>query len=635
MVLKLILRHRPTITRVLLATALLLFFWQFWDNGVAYVSPKKLPARPRPIDTTTSEGRRPHPIDKLIHDARLGYNQLLERQSATLEQAAQRYRERRGRHPPPGFDRWFEAATKSDAIVVEEFFDRIHHDINPLWGIEARQLRKKVQQQPFMIRVRKGKVTPDTESKDTPYRIEKWIELIKEMSPHIPDVDLVMNVMDESRVLVPFEVIDEYVKEGERLRRIVSPEEAVTEYGELVEKKTQEDSYEPEWIGGQMTTYWDYYVLACPPDSPARNVPALQSFNVPIEYPTEPNSRYTYKGYVQNYTAAQDPCYQPHLRGMHGSFIHSLSMSTTHDLLPMFAESKLPGNNGLLVPGAVYLEKGSGWGSAEGKKYGAGSTSFGGEWAKKKDAMVWRGGATGSRNMVDNWWHNHRSRFVQMLNGTTVAAMEQGDHQTQHTFTLQDKEVYNVPAQKESRLGAWLSRVADVGFTDMLCTPAESWHHWWYGTQWKKTCSWRNPWLSLVGSVSMKEQSEYKYLPDIDGNSFSGRYRAFLQSTSMPLKASIYPEWHDDRLIPWVHFVPLDISFIDLYGVMDYFLDSSGHGDQGHDAEAERIAMDGKVWAEAVLRREDMRLYVWRLLLEYARVMDDERERLAFVGDLR
>ncbi|EGY21390.1 uncharacterized protein VDAG_02914 [Verticillium dahliae VdLs.17] len=59
---------------------------------------------------------------------------------------------------------------------------------------------------------------------------------------------------------------------------------------------------------------------------------------------------------------------------------------------------------------------------------------------------------------------------------------------------------------------------------------------------------------------------------------------------------------------------------------MDYFL-------RGRDAAAERIATDGKRWAETVLRREDMRLYVWRLLLEYARVMDDNRDRLAFVQD--
>jgi hypothetical protein len=113
----------------------------------------------------------------------------------------------------------------------------------------------------------------------------------------------------------------------------------------------------------------------------------------------------------------------------------------------------------------------------------------------------------------------------------------------------------------------------------------------------------------------------------VDGNSFSGRYRAFLMSTSLPLKSTIYPEWHDARLMPWVHFVPFDNSYMDVYGIMDYFLN-------GHDEEAERIALEGQTWSSAVLRQDDMLIYTWRLLLEYARVMDDNRDKLAYVADL-
>ena len=47
------------------------------------------------------------------------------------------------------------------------------------------------------------------------------------------------------------------------------------------------------------------------------------------------------------------------------------------------------------------------------------------------------------------------------------------------------------------------------------------------------------------------------------------------------------------------------------------------------------MADAGKEWAEQVLRREDMQIYVMRLLLEYARVCDEKRERLGFIDDLR
>lgn len=125
----------------------------------------------------------------------------------------------------------------------------------------------------------------------------------------------------------------------------------------------------------------------------------------------------------------------------------------------------------------------------------------------------------------------------------------------------------------------------------------------------------------------MMEQYGYRYLPDVDGHSYSARWRGFLRSSSCPLKATIYAEWHDDRLTPWVHYAPFDSTYQDIWAVMEYFLN-------GHDAEGARIAKQSKEWAAKVLRRDDMMLYVWRLLLEYARVIDPGRDRLGFVDDL-
>ncbi|KAA8566747.1 hypothetical protein EYC84_009277 [Monilinia fructicola] len=69
---------------------------------------------------------------------------------------------------------------------------------------------------------------------------------------------------------------------------------------------------------------------------------------------------------------------------------------------------------------------------------------------------------------------------------------------------------------------------------------------------------------------------------------------------------------------------------------MQYFLGYEGENFKvdGHDAEAEKIATAGQQWANKVLRREDMQIYVMRLLLEYARVSNDNRANLGFVKDL-
>jgi hypothetical protein len=139
--------------------------------------------------------------------------------------------------------------------------------------------------------------------------------------------------------------------------------------------------------------------------------------------------------------------------------------------------------------------------------------------------------------------------------------------------------------------------------------------------------------FQTAAALPMKKQYHYKYLPDIDGNSLSGRFRAFLTSNTCTMKATIFKEWHDHRLMPWVHFVPLDITLRDLWATMAYFLGFAGS--HAHDSEGEKIAEEGRVWADKVLRKEDMELYVHRVLLEYGRICDDDGDRLGFTDDLK
>lgn len=562
-------------------------------------------------------------IDGLIREARLNFQAVVDRRSTTLQQAARRYRERRGRHPPPGFDAWFAAARKSRAVVVEDFFDRIHHDVGPLWALEPRRLRRKARAQASVIRVRGGAVDPAALPRDPPHRVQQWAKLVGELAPVLPDLDMPVNTMDESRILVPWETVDAYMAEEREQRRLVDVGDARGGYGGVddgPDNATLAD--DTHWITDEASKYWDHLARTCPPDSPARAVPALARFGGSVEYPARPVAAYTRLGFVRNFTASQDPCWQPHLRGMHGTFVESISMSTTHELIPLFAESKLPRNNELLIPAAVYLD--------DARTQYSGGRARGAKWTRKRAAMVWRGVSSGGRNRRENWRHMHRNRFVQMLNGTAVAALEAGDAaRAPPTFGLPDAAAYPRAARHRGRLGPWVSTWADAGFVEAPCHPPEDVEELPRpGEAPAKFCSWLRPWFSMVDGVPMKQQYASKFLPDIDGNSFSGRYRAFLLSTSLPFKSTIYAEWHDDRLFPWVHFVPMDNSFIDLYGLVDYFIDAA------HDAEARTMADEGKAWAETVLRRQDMKLYMWRLLLEYARVVNDDRHRLAFVADL-
>lgn len=48
----------------------------------------------------------------------------------------------------------------------------------------------------------------------------------------------------------------------------------------------------------------------------------------------------------------------------------------------------------------------------------------------------------------------------------------------------------------------------------------------------------------------------------------------------------------------------------------------------GHDKQGKYIAEAGREWANKVLRKEDMEIYMFRLLLEYGRITDDNRDEL-------
>ena len=324
---------------------------------------------------------------------------------------------------------------------------------------------------------------------------------------------------------------------------------------------------------------------------------------------------HTYMGYVSNFTLSADFCHQPDLQGLHGMMIEPLSVSSTKHLFPMFGGSKLPINNEILLPAPMY------WNNEE--RF-SGGDNHGASWVHKQNKAIWRGVATGGLNKPDNWKGFQRHRFVAMTNATQVSGAENWSHVPQNWVLPPSK--YDIGAQQEGKLGQWTGQWADTAFVDLMCLEQEP----------EGRCYYTDPFYTVAKGMKMSEQFDCKYLPDIDGNSFSGRYRGFLLSTSLPIKATIFREWHDSRLVPWKHFVPMDNRFLDFWGIMEYFVGYNGEGVKraGHDKEAEKIALAGQKWANKVLRKEDMQIYVLRLLLEYARLSADNREKLGWVGDL-
>ncbi|KAI1437357.1 glycosyltransferase family 90 protein [Xylaria sp. CBS 124048] len=561
-------------------------------------------------DKPSSDFPRHHPIDDLIRTAEKDFKAVLAKESTTLSQAAEAYRVRRGRHPPPGFDKWFSFAQENGAIIVEDFFDRIYHDINPFWGLDPRVIRKEAWDFEMTINIRDNVATAGSDW----FWTQLWLKMIKTIEHLLPDMDIALNAMDEPRLVVPWEEIATYMKKAQRTRKLVPVEEVISTFQHLPPPGTDKKPATRDKQWDETTPFWLIARRGCPPDSPARKSGVVKSYDKPVFSP-QWAAPHQFQGYVSNFSLSTEFCHQPDLQALEGIFIHPLSTRATRILYPLFGGSKLATNNEILLPAPMY------W-SEEERFMGDGD--FGPMWEDKIGSLTWRGVATGGLNQESTWRGFQRHRFVAMNNGTKLALAE-SEIEPPANFEL-PAAAYDIMASREKRLGDWVSEWADVGFTDLMCDPS-------YKLNDGDPC-YTNEHFEVVPGEDMTYQFGYKYLPDVDGNSFSGRYLAFLRSTGLPIKSTLWHEWHDSRLIAWKHFVPMDNRFGDYYGIMEYFL-GYGKTRPGHDRAAQKIAMDGKAWAERVLRKEDMQIYTLRLLLEYARVSDDRRNKMGWVEDLK
>jgi len=181
-----------------------------------------------------------HPIDKLIWKAEQEFQAVLAKETTTLAEAAEAYRNRRGRHPPPGFDRWFQFAQENDAVIVEDFFDRIYHDLNPFWGLDPRVIRKEAYDFEMTINIRNHNASAGSDW----FWTQIWLKMFKTIEHLLPDMDVALNAMDEPRLVVPWEELTVYMKKAEGTRKMAPVAEVIStsqKLPALVEKSDKDD----------------------------------------------------------------------------------------------------------------------------------------------------------------------------------------------------------------------------------------------------------------------------------------------------------------------------------------------------------------------------------------------------------
>ncbi|KAI6830884.1 glycosyltransferase family 90 protein [Hortaea werneckii] len=540
-----------------------------------------------------------HPIDQLVRNAEASWLNTLQSQSQSLESAVTQYTKRYNLPPPPNFDKWYEYATERDVQLIDEY-DTIYHSLLPFWALSPATIRSRVREacgfqdnNLMCLLIRDGKSVHVEGGQ--PWLQEAIVGMIGNFVQHLPDMDLAFNVHDEPRVVVPHDELERLIRTAitENLpaalanptpRNAFSSRPADLGKGKRIpEVKTTRFNvfaHQPTWIPSR---------LSCPATSPAR---CLATDTCPDNF-----TAYSLGdlGFVYNHTAFSDVCNSPSFASSHGFFDRPNAFNVIHDLFPVFSQSKMSSFQDILYPSPWYWY---GKVAYEEKKDPS--------WAEKVNSLWWRGSTTGGFSRNGGWRRQHRQKLVQKLNALDTAKILTNANADKPDVAphWQTKEV----ARKD------FNQVMDVHFSHVgQCDPGD--------------CDAQKEFFTLAPPVDQQEAWRFRYLLDLDGNAFSGRFYAFLRSRSLVFKMAVFREWHEEWIKPWVHYIPLSLRGDEALESVRY-LSAEGEGKK----QGVRMAEASREWAGKVLRNEDFETWFFRLLLEYGRLVDDNRLHIGYAG---
>lgn len=228
---------------------------------------------------------------------------------------------------------------------------------------------------------------------------------------------------------------------------------------------------------------------------------------------------------------------------------------------------------------------------------------------KLKNKLMWRGSTTGSEFRKNyNWEQSQRARLHFKAN----------EHESSSEIMWSNQG--NIVLQNSS------NRIINDKFMDISFSgvPAQCD---------EETCELMKKMIDFKPTMGLEDQNQYRYLMDVDGNGWSGRFHRLLSTNAVVLKSTIFPEWYQERIIPWVHYVPIKVDYTDLYDVMAFFIGNPENGQGAHESMAKRIAEQGKQFAKEHWRRVDMAAYMFRLVLEYNRLLNQDLEDVDYISD--
>ncbi|CAK4032729.1 glycosyltransferase family 90 [Lecanosticta acicola] len=565
-----------------------------------------------------------HPIDMLIYEAEEQHQAYVNAtaRSIDLSGAVSEYQNRYSRLPPPGFDHWYMFARQRNSTVIDGF-DSIDYDLLPFWALAPAEIRQRTWElisNPWNdaagISVRNGKVSVMPNVVPTHmWMLEGLVEMIGEFSRWLPDMDLAFNINDEPRVALPYKEISTLRSIGSEstIQLSVEPEDRNFSTDRAGQWRPVPEEPNPETPLQELSwapTFHRYGSIGCHPDSPARSQRRwdVGSLCLSCIY------SHSLGAFISDWSKASDVCQQPDLADIHGFYMSPAAFKGSRELYPIFSQSKAKGFNDILYPSA--------WNYIDKATYSPSDENPDKAFKEKENKLFWRGATSeGVSSGRGQWRGMTRQRFNHLatdINGTTAAQPIMIP-----TGSGNKLEYINLPISTLQKL-----LPTDVHIVDAIARCAA------------EDCPIQHHEFSpLAPPIDFQSHWQYKYLLDLDGAGFSGRFLPFLHSRSVVFKSALFREWWDDRLTPWVHFVPLDLRGHGFWATLAYFtginstIDGIGKVEiPAKTRQGERIAEQGREWAGKVLRKEDMEIYFFRLLLEWGRLTDDKRDSLGFEG---
>lgn len=537
----------------------------------------KVEKEERPKNKPAPKGS--HPIWHLMTEAERDLQATLGKQSKTVDEAVKEYRRRYRIAPPPNFDKWFDFARERNVQLVDEF-DMVLDMLTPFWALKPLTIRKRAKEAlgfdnaMLGVSIRNGNITkidggPDWQREATRAMLEPFVKWL-------PPMDLCFNIHDESRVMVPHDDMSRLVHKAKTvdMPAAAAVRDPVNEWTTspvgLNEGKHWEAFATTRFNEFAHQNTWTHSRMSCPPDSPARSLEDGEASDASELYGMGE------LGFVYNVTALSDVCLSPSLATTYGFFERPNAYDIVHDLFPVFSPSKISSYADILYPSPWY------W--ADKAKYEQDKDV---EWAEKEDNLYWRGSTTGGFSRAGGWKRQHRQRFVDKVNAdddALILANRGGDKTPLWEPKTVRRQTY--------------AAVMDVLFSHVgQCDPSD--------------CEAQRKHFDVQERVDFQDAWRHKYLLDMDGNAFSGRFHAFLRSRSLVYKFAVFREWHAEWLRPWAHYIPLSLRGDDWLEAVRFF----GDGPVGK-KEAERVALQSREWAGRVLRKEDLEVWFFRLLLE-------------------